>query len=202
MSCSRRQRAQKRNLLMTTLNSLCVYCGSRLGDQPVFEAAAKTLGSEMAREQVRLIYGGGKLGLMGKVAGSVRDNQGKVFGVIPKFLVQMEGILDGVDHKIVDTMHERKMLMFEESDAICTMPGGIGTLEEIIEILSWARLELHRKPVVLLNIEDFWTPLVELLNHIIDRGFASAELRNDLVVVQRPEDVIPAASERLMAAKL
>ncbi len=187
---------------MAKLKSLCVYCGSRVGDQPVFQNAATRLGEEMARNDVRLVYGGGKMGLMGTVASAARDNQGDVYGVIPNFLVDLEGKLEGVEHKMVDTMHERKMIMFEESQAICTMPGGIGTLEEVIEVLSWARLDLHRKPVVLLNIEEFWSPLVELLNHIIDRGFASEELRHDLVVVDRAEDVVPAAAERLMASRL
>ncbi|MEE9330074.1 MAG: LOG family protein, partial [Parvularculaceae bacterium] len=94
-------------------------------------------------------------------------------------------------------MHERKMIMFEESDAICTMPGGIGTLEEIIEIMSWARLDLHRKPLVLVNLEDFWTPLVELIHHVVDRGFAAKELKDDLIVVDKVEDVVPAANDRL-----
>ncbi|MCI5043146.1 MAG: TIGR00730 family Rossman fold protein [Aquisalinus sp.] len=187
---------------MTRLKSLCVYCGSKMGDQPVFANAAKRLGEQMAAQQVRLVYGGGKLGLMGTVAGAARDGGGDVFGIIPKFLVDMEGILEGVDHEIVETMHERKMMMFEQSEAICTLPGGIGTLEEIIEVLSWARLDLHRKPVVLLNIEGFWSPLVELLNHIIDRGFASEELRHDIVVVEKPEDVIPAVEERLLSNRL
>ena len=187
---------------MTKLKSLCVYCGSRLGDRPVFEAEAITLGKALAEKDVKLVYGGGSLGLMGTIAGTVRDQGGDVFGVIPDFLVQAEGKLEGVEHRIVSNMHERKMLMFENSEAICTMPGGIGTLEEIIEILSWARLDLHRKPVVLLNLEDFWSPLVELLNHIIDRGFAAEELRSDLVVVERAEDVIPAAEERLLTNKL
>ena len=168
----------------------------------MFEESAIRLGQDMAKSQVRLVYGGGKMGLMGKVAGAARDANGDVFGVIPDFLVDLEGKLEGVQHKVVSTMHERKMIMFEESDAICTMPGGIGTLEEVIEVLSWARLELHRKPVVLLNIQDFWSPLVELLNHIIDRGFAAEELRHDLVVVDRPEDVVPAAAERLLSSKI
>ena len=187
---------------MNQLKSLCVYCGSRMGDQPIFKDAATRLGKSMAQNNVRLVYGGGSLGLMGTIAGTVRDNGGSVYGVIPQFLTELEGVLEGVDHKIVDTMHERKMIMFEEADAICTMPGGIGTLEEIIEILSWARLELHRKPVVLLNLEGFWSPLVELLHHIIDRGFAAEELRNDIVVVERPEDVVEAARCRMMGAKL
>ncbi|WP_031549638.1 TIGR00730 family Rossman fold protein [Parvularcula oceani] len=182
---------------MSKLKSLCVYCGSRVGDRPVFAEAARTLGEAMAENGTRLVYGGGKLGLMGEVASAVRDAGGDVFGVIPGFLVEMEGILDGVDHEVVDTMHTRKMMMFEESDAFCTMPGGIGTLEEVIELLSWARLELHRKPIVILDVEGFWTPLVELIGHVIDRGFAAEELRHDIIVVTRPEDVIPAIEERL-----
>jgi hypothetical protein len=173
-----------------------------MGDQPEFKQAAETLGTSMAKEDVRLVYGGGNLGLMGTIASTVRDSGGRVYGVIPQFLTELEGVLADVDHKIVDTMHERKMIMFQEADAICTMPGGIGTLEEIIEILSWARLELHRKPVVLLNLNDFWSPLVELLNHIIDRGFAAEELRHDLVVVDRAEDVLEAARSRLLTVKM
>jgi len=182
---------------MTELKSICVYCGSRFGDRPIFKESAIKLGEDLAHNDIRLVYGGGKLGMMGATASAVRDLKGDVYGVIPEFLVNMEGLLDGVDHKIVQTMHERKMIMFEESDAICTMPGGIGTLEEVIEILSWSRLNLHRKPVVLVNLEDFWSPLVELLHHVVDRGFAMEELKEDIVVVDKVEDVIPAARERL-----
>ncbi len=184
---------------MTKLESLCVYCGSRLGDERVFEDAATALGRSLAANGTRLIYGGGKCGLMGKVAGAARDAKGDVFGVIPKFLVDIEGILDGVDHVIVNTMHERKMRMFDEAQAICTLPGGIGTLEEIIELLSWARLDLHRKPLVICNVEGFWSPLIELLDHVVDRGFADKALRDDIIVVERPEDVIKAAEDRLLA---
>lgn len=187
---------------MTKLKSLCVYCGSRMGDRPIFGEAATTLGKSMADHKVKLIYGGGSMGLMGTIASTVRDNGGDVFGVIPDFLVKAEGKLEGVEHKVVTNMHDRKMLMFEKAEAICTMPGGIGTLEELIEILSWARLDLHRKPVVLLNLENFWSPLVELLHHIIDRGFAAPELRHDLIVVDKAEDVVPAATKRLLANKL
>lgn len=187
---------------MSKVKSLCVYCGSRVGDDPKFAAAARTLGESLTKNDTRLVYGGGKLGLMGEVASAVRDSGGKVYGIIPDFLVEMEGILDGVDHKIVENMHERKKLMFDESDAICTMPGGIGTLEEIIELLSWARLELHRKPLVILNIDGFWSPLLQLLDHVVDRGFASEELRHDLCVVERPEDVLPAVEERLLASRV
>lgn len=129
------------------------------------------------------------MGLMGATAGAARDAGGAVFGVIPDFLVEIEGILDGVDHKVVSTMHERKMLMFEESDAILTLPGGIGTLEELIEVLSWARLELHRKPIIVLNVDGFWSPLQKLFNHIVETGFADKELLNDVVFVDSVEEV-------------
>lgn len=183
---------------MSKLASLCVYCGSRVGDRPVFAEAAQALGRAMAENGTRLVYGGGALGLMGEVASATRDAGGDVFGIIPEFLVEMEGVLDGVRHEIVDTMHTRKMMMFDEADAFCTLPGGIGTLEEVIELLSWARLELHRKPIVICDVEGFWTPLVELLSHVIDRGFAAEELRHDIIVVERAEDVIPAVEERLL----
>ena len=138
---------------------------------------------------------------MGRTAGTVRDGGGKVFGVIPDFLVEVEGVLDDVDHVVVETMHERKMRMFEESDAFCVLPGGIGTLEEIIELLSWVRLELHRKPLVLLNIKGFWNPLIALLDHVVDQGFAAPELRSDLIVVESPDEVLPAARKRLLTNK-
>ncbi len=181
------------------MKSLCVYCGSRFGDDPVFREAAEYVGREAARRGVRIVYGGGSLGLMGATAGAARDAGGDVFGVIPKFLVEMEGILDGVNHTIVDTMHERKMLMFEESDAILTLPGGIGTLEEVIETLSWARLALHKKPIVVLNLKDFWSPLQTLFRHIVERDFAASELLNEVTFVEKPEEVFEACQRRLLA---
>lgn len=183
------------------MKSLCVYCGSRPGNDPAFHAAAIAVGKEAARRGCRIVYGGGKLGLMGAAAGAARDAGGKVFGVIPDFLVELEGILDGVDHKVVQTMHERKMLMFEESDAILTLPGGIGTLEELIEVLSWARLSLHRKPIIVLNLKDFWSPLKQLFEHIISEGFADRDLLNDVAFVERPEDIFPVFEQRMLRAK-
>jgi len=180
------------------MKSLCVYCGSKIGDDPVFQHAGRTLGETAAARGWRIVYGGGKLGLMGATAGAARDAGGKVFGVIPEFLVELEGILEGVDHKVVKTMHERKRLMFEAADAIVTLPGGIGTLEEMIETLSWARLNLHRKPIILLNVQGFWTPLWELLNHIVKRGFADAALLSDVCVVDTVDEVFKAAEKRLM----
>lgn len=180
------------------MKSLCVYCGSRAGDDPAFADAARFIGKEAARRGWRIVYGGGKLGLMGTTAGAARDAGGKVFGIIPDFLVDMEGVLDGVDHVIVKTMHERKMMMFEESDAILTLPGGIGTLEEVIETLSWARLALHRKPIIVLNIDGFWTPLKALFEHVVDRGFASPELLGDMIYVDRAEDVFPMLAKKTL----
>ena len=180
------------------MKSLCVYCGSRVGDDPAFLKAAQYIGQEAARRDYRIVYGGGKLGLMGATAGAARDAGGAVYGVIPDFLVELEGVLEGVDHTVVKTMHERKMIMFEESDVICTLPGGIGTLEEVIETLSWARLALHRKPIIVVNIDDFWSPLKELIAHVVDRGFADPELLNDLTFVDRVEDIFPEAEKRML----
>lgn len=182
------------------MKSLLVYCGSRVGDDPVFESAARELGEMAAAKGWRIVYGGGKLGLMGVTAGAARDAGGDVFGVIPEFLVEMEGVLDGVRHTIVDTMHERKMMMFDEADAIVTLPGGIGTLEEVIETVSWARLQLHRKPIIVLNIKEFWSPLKTLLEHIVDRGFADEALRTDLTFVDTVEDIFPIAERFTLEA--
>ena len=183
------------------MKSLCVYCGSRPGTDPAFEEAAILTGQEAARRGCRIVYGGGKLGLMGATAGAARDAGGDVFGVIPDFLVEMEGVLEGVDHKIVTNMHERKMMMFEESDAFLTLPGGIGTLEELIEVLSWTRLGLHRKPLIVLNINGFWSPLQELLGHFVEKGLADKALVDDLKFVDSVEAVFEAAEGQMLRAK-
>jgi hypothetical protein len=183
-----------------SMKSLCVYCGSRAGNDPAFLAAAQFIGREAARRDWRIVYGGGKLGLMGATAGAARDAGGAVFGIIPDFLVDLEGVLDGVDHVVVKTMHERKIRMFDESDAILTLPGGIGTLEELIETLSWARLALHRKPIIVLNLNGFWEPLKALLTHIVNEGLAAPELLGDLVFVDRAEDVFPLLAKRTLEA--
>lgn len=188
------QQKETRNIM----KSLCVYCGSRPGSDPAFKETAIAVGQEAAKRGCRIVYGGGKLGLMGATAGAARDAGGKVFGVIPDFLVELEGILEGVDHKVVDNMHERKMLMFEESDAILTLPGGIGTLEELIEVLSWARLALHRKPIVVLNINNFWSPLQELFEHIVEMKLADKELLNDVKFVDTVEEAFDAAGSCLV----
>lgn len=183
------------------MKSVCVYCGSRFGDDPAYKEAATFIGEEAARRKIRVVYGGGKLGLMGATAGATRDAGGDVFGVIPDFLVSLEGVLDGVDHKIVDNMHERKMLMFEESDAIITLPGGIGTLEEIIEVLSWARLQLHRKPIIVANVKGFWSPLKNLFDHIVASGFADRELLDDVIFVDDLNDIFSTIEQRTLRSR-
>ncbi|MEO1013827.1 MAG: TIGR00730 family Rossman fold protein [Pseudomonadota bacterium] len=183
-----------------SMKSLCVYCGSRFGEKPAHKAAAIALGRAAAARGWRIVYGGGKLGLMGAAAGAARDAGGAVFGVIPDFLVELEGVLDGVDHKIVSTMHERKMLMFNEADAIVTLPGGIGTLEEVVETVSWARLELHRKPIILLNVEGYWSPLKTIFDHMVAEGFADKELLTDIVLVDEVEEIFTCAEKRTLSS--
>ncbi len=157
---------------MKTLKSICVYCGSNAGSQPLFEKAAMQLGELLAREGIRLVYGGGSIGLMGAVAKTVLENGGKVTGIIPKFLMEREVMLEDAHELIVtQDMHERKRTMFEKADAFIALPGGIGTLEELVEMLTWAQLGRHDKPMLLLNLDQFWTPLVELLDHMRSLGF-------------------------------
>jgi uncharacterized protein (TIGR00730 family) len=182
------------------MKSLCIYCGSRAGHDPDFRNAALAIGREAAKRGWRIVYGGGKLGLMGATAGAARDAGGKVFGIIPDFLVDLEGVLEGVDHVVVKTMHERKMMMFDESDAILTLPGGIGTLEELIEALSWARLALHRKPLLVLNLNGFWSPLKTLLDHVVAEGLAAPELLTDLTWIDKADQVFPLLEKRVLEA--
>lgn len=161
---------------MKTLKSICVYCGSNAGTLPAFETAAKELGALFAHEGIRLVYGGGSIGLMGLLAKSVLDNGGEVTGVIPEFLKEREVMLEGAHELIVtQDMHERKRTMFEKADAFIALPGGIGTLEELVEMLTWAQLGRHDKPVLLLNLEEFWSPLIELLDHMRALGFIRAD---------------------------
>ncbi len=183
------------------MKTICVYCGSQFGDEPAFRKAAHTIGKMAAQAGWRVVYGGGDMGLMGETAISARDAGGDVYGIIPQFLIEKEGVLRDVEHKIVDTMHERKMLMFEESDVFCTLPGGIGTLEEIIETLSWARLSLHQKPMIIANINGFWSPLKELLSHVVSRQFAPESMMDSIQFIDQAEDVIKAAEAALLRNK-
>lgn len=177
------------------IRSLCVYCGSSPGNDPDFTEAARLLGKDLAANGLRLVYGGGDKGLMGTVAMSVLDHGGDVLGIIPEFLMQSEQIhqaknIEGVDMQVVPDMHTRKRMMFEESDAFLAMPGGIGTLEELVEVLTWAQLRRHAKPVGLLNINNFWSPYVEMVQHMADAGFLHNPDQAMPQVFDRAEDVV------------
>jgi uncharacterized protein (TIGR00730 family) len=151
-----------------TLHSVCVYCGSSESTNPAYHDLATRFGEALAARGLRMVYGGGSIGLMGRAAKAAHAAGGDVLGVMPRFLERREIVLDSVPHRMVDTMHERKMIMFEESDAFVVLPGGIGTLEEAVETLSWRRLDLHRKPVVFLSEDDFWAPFFTLIQHTIE----------------------------------
>ena len=154
------------------IRSLCVYCGSSSGSSTRFSAAAEDLGRELALAGVRLVYGGGNNGLMGTLARSVLQHGGQLTGIIPEFLKNREVMLHDVQEAIVvPDMHTRKRLMFEKADAFVALPGGIGTLEELVEQLTWAQLGRHKKPILLANIDQFWSPLLTLLTHMQETGF-------------------------------
>jgi uncharacterized protein (TIGR00730 family) len=182
---------------MNKIKTVCVYCGSGPGTNPRFVEAAIALGKALANGGIRLVYGGGSIGLMGAVATSVLDHGGMVTGIIPGFLTARENALKRVQELIVTPdMHERKRLMFEHSDAFVALPGGIGTLEELVEQLTWQQLGRHSKPVLLANIEGFWEPLLALLAHMRATQFIRASLAVDILKAERVEDILP----RLQAA--
>ena len=157
---------------MAELGSLCVYCGANAGAAPEYTAAARDLGAAMAAAHVRLVYGGGSIGLMGIVARTVMENGGDVTGIIPQFLKDREVMLREVPDLVVTAdMHERKRIMFQRADAFVALPGGIGTLEEVVEVMTWAQLDQHAKPVLIVNINGFWDPLIALFQRMTDEGF-------------------------------
>jgi hypothetical protein len=174
------------------LDSICVYCASSNAAPLAFMEAAEAFGALLAREGLRLVYGGGGVGLMGACARGAHAAGGRVLGVIPHFLTSHERPLATVNTVIVSSMHERKMMMFEEADAFAVLPGAIGTLEEVVELLSWRRLGLHAKPIVFLDTDGFWTPLFTLFDHIIGQGLLPEEFRDCWRVVTRVEDILPA----------
>jgi uncharacterized protein (TIGR00730 family) len=176
------------------LRNVCVYCGSGRGRNPLYSQAATILGRGLAERGIGLVYGGGGLGLMGDVARATIAHKGRVTGIIPEFLMVKEDALEAVDELIVTTdMHERKRLMFEQSDAFIALPGGIGTLEELVEQLTWSQLGRHKKPIVVANIDGFWTPFLELLAHMKSDTFIRAGLDVRFTVVDRAEQIIDAA---------
>jgi hypothetical protein len=174
------------------LDSVCVFCGSSDAADPQFLGAATALGRALAEAKIRLVYGGGGVGLMGATARAAHEVGGRVLGIIPDFLVGKERALETVEHIVVTSMHERKMIMFERSDGFVVLPGGIGTLEEIVELLSWRRLDLHAKPVVFYNPRNFWQTLFDLFQHTVDERLTPPEFMDSWVSVDRVEDIIPA----------
>ena len=175
------------------MKRLCVYCGSSPGSLPSYLEAARQLGRLMARQGLDLVYGGGNVGMMGELAQSVLDHGGHVIGVIPRDLVQREVAHTGLsDLRVVDSMHERKALMAELSDGFIALPGGIGTLEELLEVLTWAQLGLHRKPCGLLNVSGYFQQLMAFLDHLVDQRFLHPAHRAMLLSAERAEDLLTA----------
>ena len=178
---------------MSTIKSICVYCASGPGKNPAFMDAAKTFGRILAENGIRLVYGGGSVGLMGALAESVIDHGGAVTGVIPDFLVNREHMLLSVQERLITRdMHERKWVMFERADAFVALPGGVGTLEELVEQLTWAQLGRHTKPIVLVNIDEFWAPFLALISHMQAESFIRPDMDVRFLTVDRAEDVVPA----------
>ncbi|MET1415073.1 TIGR00730 family Rossman fold protein [Roseibium sp. HPY-6] len=174
------------------LTSVCVYCGSSIGSDPAHEAAATRLGQIIAEAGLRLVYGGGSVGLMGTVANAALESGGDVTGIIPHFLEKREVMLESLDDLVITKdMHERKHLMFQKSDAFIALPGGIGTLEEAVEMMTWAQLGQHKKPVALANINGFWSPLLELLDHMRAQGYIRPDTEVPYLVAKKVDDILP-----------
>jgi len=184
------------------VKAVCVYCGSGHGTHPDYKRAAIELGEALAASGLRLVYGGGGLGLMGEVARATLGAGGAVTGIIPDFLSQHEQMLEDVDELIVTKdMHERKALMFDRSDAFVALPGGIGTLEELVEQLTWAQLGRHNKPIVVVNVNGFWDPFLDLLSHMRDEAFIRPNLDVTFSIVSQPGDVITALGHQPITAE-
>lgn len=196
------QKASKTNSRHPTVRNVCVYCGSNPGADPAYAEAASQLGELLARDGVGLVYGGGSLGLMGELARSVLEHGGRVTGIIPAFLSERERMLREVDELIVvDDMHQRKQLMFEKSDAFVALPGGIGTLEELVEQLTWAQLGRHTKPIVLIDVKGFWAPFVELIGHMKAQSFIRPAMDVTFRKVSGVEEVLPTIYAATQPAK-
>lgn len=182
---------------MSSLDTVGMFCGSALGSDPAHAEAAARFGAILAAEGVGLVYGGGGIGLMGAAARAAVEAGGRVLGVIPQFLCLPEVVYEAAETRIVQSMHERKAVMFEAADGFVVLPGGVGTIEEIIEILSWTRLGLHSKPVVFVNLGGFWDPLFALIEHTVAQGFTPASFRKAWRSVETAEDVLPTLREML-----
>jgi uncharacterized protein (TIGR00730 family) len=170
--------------------SVCLFCGSSDRSDPDYTVAARQFGEQIARAGWRLVYGGGGVGLMGASARAAHEAGGRVLGVMPGFLRSRERLFDEVETLVVTSMHERKTIMYDQSDAFVVAPGGVGTLEEVIEVLSWKRLDLHHKPVIFLNIKGFWDTLLAVLDHSIAEGMTPETFRRAWSVVDTVEEAV------------
>jgi hypothetical protein len=177
---------------LSKIRKICVYCGSSPGTDPAFAEAARAFGTILAKNGIGLVYGGGAVGLMGELAKAVLKHGGEVNGIIPEFLVEREHALRSAQGLIVTRdMHERKRKMFEMADAFVALPGGVGTLEEIVEQMTWVQLGRHAKPILLANIKGFWEPLCALLDHMKKLDFIRGDLNFDLLVADKVDDILP-----------
>jgi uncharacterized protein (TIGR00730 family) len=181
---------------MNPIKSVCLYCGSSNAAPPAYLNLATAFGAGVAARGIRLVYGGGGIGLMGRAAKAAHEAGGDVLGVMPKFLARREVVYDDVETLLVDNMHERKRIMFEQSDAFVALPGGIGTLEEIVEMLSWRRLELHAKPIVFLSEDDFWAPMFHLIQHTVDANLTPKAFADDILAANSVEACFEAIESR------
>jgi len=181
-----------------SLSRICVYCGSGPGGDPAYIAAATALGTAMAKTGIGLVYGGGDMGMMGAVADAVKRNGGTVTGIIPEFLLNKERAgFNGEGLIVTPDMHERKRRMFEMADAFVALPGGIGTLEEVVEQMTWAQLGRHKKPILLANVKGFWEPLCALLDHMKSLAFIRTGMDVNLMVADKVDDIIPMLREAM-----
>ena len=185
--------------LPASIGSVCVYCASSDAADPAYMEAAAAFGKALAQEGLRLVYGGGNIGLMGACARAAHAEGGRVLGVMPEFLRQREILYGAVETIVVGSMHERKMVMFEQSDAFVVLPGGVGTLEEAVEMMSWRRLEVHRKPIVFHSPGGFWEPLHALFQHTVDHNLTPAAFMDTWRSVETVEDILPALRELALA---
>ncbi|MGH6736615.1 MAG: TIGR00730 family Rossman fold protein [Methyloceanibacter sp.] len=182
----------------SNIQNICVYCGSGGGRNPAFLEAARAFGRILATSRIGLVYGGGSLGLMGEIARSVLDHGGHVTGIIPGFLSEREHMLiEAQELIVVDDMHQRKHLMFVKSDAFVALPGGLGTLEEFVEQLTWAQLGRHMKPIILANIEGYWDPLIVMFDRMSGNLFIRSGLELKMLLVDRVEDIVPTIQRAL-----
>jgi uncharacterized protein (TIGR00730 family) len=184
---------------MPGINSICLYCGSSETTRPEYLDLAARFGRAAAQRGYRLVYGGGRVGLMGAAATAAHKANGEVLGVMPRFLARREIVYDDVPHVMVDTMHERKKIMFDESDAFVALPGGIGTLEEVVEMLSWRRLDLHAKPIVFLAEDDFWAPFFHLIDHTVEANLTPKSFAQAILSANSVEACFEAIEQRLAA---